>query len=79
MSIKLLKLPNVDKFLNLVAQSRGDVLLQLPDGNLCDLRRDHTAREMLRILRPGREGISIHVSDPSDAPSFLRYMMEVTQ
>lgn len=73
---KIMLMPNTEKFLSLVGGSCGDVVLHLPDGTCCSLKRDHTAREMLRAMEPGQEGISISFSDPGDTPAFLRYMME---
>ncbi len=69
-------MPNAEKFLSLVNQSCGDVLLHLPDGSKCSLKGDSTAGQMLRTMRPGWKGISITLSDPGDGPSFVRYMME---
>ena len=69
-------IPDTKRFLTLVNKSCGDVLLNLPDGTKCSLKRDHTARQMLRAMRPGQNGISISISNPGDAPTFLRYMME---
>lgn len=74
--IKMLLMPNAEKFLSLVKQSCGDVLLHLPDGSLCSLKQSHTARQMLRTMQLGRDGISISFSNSCDVPAFLRYMME---
>lgn len=72
----VMMLPNAERFLELAARSCGEVLLHLPDGSLCDLKRDHTARQLLKTLRPGREGLQISLSDRGDAPAFLRYLQE---
>ena len=72
---KILLMPNADKFLSLVKQSCGDVLLHLPDGNQCNLKQDYTAQQMLRTMKLSRDGISISFSDPDDVPTFIRYMM----
>lgn len=76
MMFKILLMPNTEKFLSLVKQSCGDVLLHLPDGSQCSLKRDHTARQMLRAMQLGRDGISISLSNPNDTVMFLRYMAE---
>ena len=73
---KIMIMPNAEKFLSLVKQSCGDVLLHLPDGSQCSLKQDHTARQLFRVMQPGQDGISISFSNPSDTPTFLRYMME---
>lgn len=69
-------IPNPDKLLSLVDESKGDVFLRLPDGGECNLKQEHIAREMLRVLTPGEDGVKIDVSNPADAILFLMYMME---
>ena len=71
-------MPNPEKFLSLVRQSCGNVLLHLPDGRQCDLKRDHTAQQMLRTMELSRDGLSISFSDPDDTPAFIKYMMEAS-
>lgn len=71
---KIMMLPDADNFLGLVERSRGQVLLHLADDSRCDLKRDNTARQLLRIMRPREEGLSISLSDARDAPAFLDYM-----
>lgn len=72
---KIMMLPDADNFLNVVEHSRGQVLLHLPDNTSCDLKRDNTARQMLRAMRPGPEGLCISLSDARDVPAFLDYMI----
>lgn len=72
---KIMMLPDADHFLNVVEHSRGQVLLHLPDNTRCDLKRDNTARQLLRAMRPGREGLCISLSDARDVPAFLDYMI----
>ncbi|WP_295766063.1 hypothetical protein [uncultured Oscillibacter sp.] len=72
---KLMVLPDTEGFLNVVEHSRGRVLLHLPDDSTCDLKRDHTARQLLRVMRPGRDGLCISLSDARDVPGLLDYMI----
>lgn len=76
---KILFIPNAETFLSLISRSRGDVLLHLPDGSRCSLKRDHTAQQMLQVTQPGRNGISISFSDPGDAPAFFQYLVEMAR
>lgn len=71
---KIMMLPDTENFLRVVEHSRGQVLLHLPDDSRCDLKRDHTARQLLRVMRPRKEGLSISLSDARDVPAFLDYM-----
>lgn len=72
---KIMMLPDAENFLNVVEHSRGQVLLHLPDGARCDLKRDNTARQLLRAMRPGREGLCVSLSDARDVPAFIDYMI----
>ena len=72
---KIMMLPDSENFLNVVERSRGQVLLHLPDKTFCDLKRDNTARQMLRAMRPSQEGLCISLSDARDVPAFLDYMI----
>lgn len=74
--LQITSLPNAEKFLEVVGRSRGNVFLQLPDHTQCDLKRDHTARQIIRAMRPGRDGLCITLSDPRDSFGFMQYMME---
>lgn len=72
---QIMMLPDTENFFHVVEQSRGQVLLHLPDNTSCDLKRDNTARQMLRFLKPDREGLCISLSDARDVPAFLNYMI----
>lgn len=72
---QIMMLPDAENFFHVVEQSRGQVLLHLPDNSSCDLKRDNTARQLLRVLRPGRDGLCISLSDARDVPAFLDYMI----
>ena len=69
-------LPDREEFLRIVDRSRGSVLLQLPDQTTCDLKHDPAARQMLHLLDPGPEGITLRLTNPEDLPAYLHYMME---
>lgn len=69
-------IPTPEKFLRMVEGSRGEVALCLPEGGRCDLKRDPAARQLVRTLRPGGEGLRVSLSDRSDMPAFFRYMRE---
>ena len=72
---QMMMLPDPENFLQVVEQSRGQVLLHLPDGVRCDLKRDNTARQMLRVMRPRAGGLCFSLSDAKDVPAFLGYMI----
>lgn len=77
--LNIMVIPNADRFLSLVDHCHGDVNLQLPDGSNCNLKQDQVARQMLRMMRPSHNGISISLSNTKDARMFLRYMTEAVR
>lgn len=72
-------IPDPEKFMKVVFQSRGEVLLHLPDGSCCDLKRSIVAGQLLRVMEPGREGLRISLTDQGDLPAFARYMSEAVR
>jgi len=73
--LKLMLIPDMEKFLEKIQDCRGDVLVQLPDGSTCDLKKDHTALQMLKMLKNDQNELDISLTDPRDYPIFLRFMM----
>lgn len=66
---------DMDSFLNVVEHSRGEVMLHLPDDIQCDLKKDNTARQIIRAMRPRQDGLWISLSDPDDVPAFIDYLI----
>ena len=57
--LQIMTLPDRERFLDLVDHSRGSVLLRLPDHTDCDLKTYPVARQMLRMLEPAAEGVTL--------------------
>ena len=80
---KIQLVPNMDRFLKVVEQCRGDVILSLPPRTSCSLKTNDAARQLLRTLAGGQgrlnAGIDIRLSDKRDFPAILRHMMEAAQ
>lgn len=72
----IFSIPDMGKFLNLVEKSQGTVMLHLPDGNRLDLKQNHAALQIFQMMRPGKSGLRISLSNAEDTPAFIRYMME---
>lgn len=68
-------IPNMERFLRVVEASRGDVLLHLPSGLICNLKRDPVAMELLRVA-PFSGSLQVSLSDKADFPAFLQYLLE---
>lgn len=74
--MKIFSIPDVGSFLGLVRKCRGDVMLHLPDGGQVELKRDHTAQQLLQIMYPGQSCLDIRLSNSSDILDFIQYMRE---
>lgn len=74
--LTFMMIPNTENFFRIVEESRGEVTLCLPEGGRCDLKRDPAARQLVRTLRPGGEGLRVSLSDRGDTTAFFRYMQE---
>lgn len=72
--IRIMKM-NPEKFFRTVDQSTGEVLLHLADGSKYDLKHNHTIRQMLRSVTPGREGLTVSLANSGDIPAFISYLM----
>jgi len=73
--LKVMLIPDMEKFLEKVRNCRGEVLLHLPDGSTCDLKRDNTAAQMLKMLKNNENSLDISLTDPRDYPVFINFMM----
>lgn len=62
---QMMTIPNTERFLRIVEESRGDVVLHLPDDTSCSLKDSAVARQLLRVSRPGRSGLRLSLSDPA--------------
>ena len=74
--LRIMMMNNPDRFLSVVNESKGDVLLRLPDESRVNLKNNRPAQQMLRMLKPDEDGIRIDLTDSRDTQSFIRYMSE---
>ena len=73
--LKIMKINNVEKFMEKVHKCQGDVNLHLPDGTICNLKDDHTATQILTMLHSIDHELDISLTDPRDCLPIMRYMM----
>lgn len=74
--LKMMSLPNIKLFREVIEKSRGAVMLHLPDNTYCNLKENHAALELLGITHLGTRGLDISLSNPADMAMFVQYMME---
>lgn len=73
--LKVMKISNMDLFLEKIRACEGEVMLHLPDGTTCDLKNDHTAVQLLTLLHSTDHELDISLSNPRDYLPIMNYMM----
>jgi len=73
--LKVMLIPDAEKFFERIQSCRGDVLLHLPDESVCDLKKDHTAQQMIKMLKNSENELQISLTDARDYPIFFKYLM----
>lgn len=73
--IKIMLISNMEKFIEKINACRGDVMLSLPDGTECNLKTDHTALQMIRMLHSANEELDLRLTDPRDYAVMMNFMM----
>ena len=73
--LNLKRIPNAEKLEKVFRESKGNVLLRLPNNEVYDLKEDKMGTQLLKVLVPGEEGMDIQVSDGEDFIQFVSYMM----
>ena len=73
--LKIMLISDMEKFLEKVNSCHGDVLLHLPDDTVCNLKEDHTALQLLRMMKLNGKGLNLSLTDVRDFPIMMNYMM----
>ena len=73
--LKIMLISDMEKFLEKVQSCQGDVLLHLPDDTVCNLKEDHTAIQMLKMMQLDGKGLNLSLTDVRDYPIMVNYMM----
>ena len=73
--LKILLIPNTDRFLEKVNSCSGDVVLHLPGQSTCSLKNDRIAAQMLRMMDVNKNGLTLSLTNPSDYAIMLDYMV----
>lgn len=73
--IKIMQISNMEKFIEKIRMCHGDVFLNLPDGTECNLKTDHTALQMIKMLYSDNEELPLRLTDPRDFIIMMSFMM----
>ena len=74
--IKIMLISNMDKFIEKVESCQGDVMLNLPDGSECNLKTDHAAMQIVKMLHSENEELELRLTDPRDCAAIMNFMMQ---
>ena len=69
------KMGNIETFINMVKNSRGNIYLELPNQMLCDLKQNEEALQMLYMINPKEFWLELFLTDQQDSYDFMRYMV----
>lgn len=73
--LRIMLISDMEKFLEKVQSCHGDVLLHLPDDTVCNLKEDHTALQMLKMMQLGGKSLDLSLTDVRDYGIMMNYMM----
>ena len=73
--INIRKMGNIETFINMVKNSRGNIYLELPNQMLCDLKQNEEALQMLYMINPNEFWLELFLTDQQDSYDFMRYMV----
>ena len=66
---------NIERFINMVKNSRGNIYLELPNQMLCDLKQNEEALQMLYMINPREFWLELFLTDQQDSQQFINYMV----
>ena len=66
-------IPNIEKLIEIIEQSCGDVLLHLPDNTVRDLKGENVALHVLKEEVSKGYGIELYLSESKDYFKFVYY------
>ncbi len=75
--LNLKRIPNANKLEEVIRGSKGDVFLKLPDNEYYNLKEEKMGTQLLKVCKPGSDGLDIRVSNGEDYIQFLSYMVNV--
>ena len=73
--LNLKQIPNAERLEKVIKESKGTVLLKLPNNELYNLKEEEMGTQLLRVLVPGTDGLDIQVSEAEDFIQFVSYMV----
>ena len=75
--LNLKQIPNANKLEKVIKESKGSVLLKLPNNEFYNLKEEKMGTQLLKVFKPGTDGLDIQLSNEEDFVHFLSYMVNV--
>ena len=73
---KLMNISNMNRLADIIGRCKGDVFLNLPDATSFNLKQNRDVLQLLRYLQPAQGALELNLSDKTDLPIIIGYMME---
>ena len=73
--VNIRKVRNVGKFIDMVKESKGSVYLELPNQELCDLKQNNVALQMIYMINPQEFWLDLFLTDIQDGYRFMEFVM----
>ena len=77
MELKMYLIPNIEKLVNLVRESRGTILMNTDKNTFIDVK-NYKGMKLLKQEAGRRDGVRIRVYDPKDYLNLVNYMIGET-
>lgn len=74
-NLNLKQIPNAEKLEKVIKESKGTVLLKLPNNETYNLKEEQMGTKLLQVFKPGADGLDIQVSEGEDFIQFVSYMV----
>ena len=75
--LNLKQIPNANKLEKVIKESKGSVLLKLPNDEFYNLKEEKMGTQLLKVFQPGTDGLEIQLTNEEDFVHFLSYMVNV--
>ncbi len=66
---------NMEQLLFKLAAVDGELILHFQDNSICDLKKNSSVQQALKMIKPGQTSINISVSNTAQVSEVLKSMM----
>ena len=73
---RIMAYANMTRFADVVNRCKGNVYLELPDQTRLNLKEDRSVLHLLRYMPAVQSAWRLNLTDQTDLPLVMRYMMD---